>query len=288
MTGEVIGICGTGRMGSAMARRLAANGFSVVLWNRSGVPDALAAETGGTVARSLTVMAREADIIITSLINDEAVKGVLDTLTATSLPGKLVVETSTVSPTVLRDASAAIKAKGGTAIDAPISGGPELIAAGKAGLYIGGAKIDFDRFLPVAETLSDRIHHTGSLGTGAAAKIVNNMMLCGYWEVLKEAMMTGKKAGLSVEKMLDILVTSPSGSPALKGRTPRILGQDTSVGFPVTGALKDATLFAAVADSLGIDTPAIDAARKSYADCLEAGHGDEDLSAMVRTALSGD
>ncbi|WP_319517549.1 NAD(P)-dependent oxidoreductase [uncultured Martelella sp.] len=282
---ETVGICGAGRMGSAMARRLASAGFELVLWSRSGVPDELLSQTGAQKARNPAALAGKADIIITSLIDDDAVEEVLTAMMTTSLPGKLVAEMSTVSPKTLRRFSEPIKAKGGSAIDAPVSGGPELIADGKAGLYIGGANADFARFHPVAMALSDRVHHAGSLGMGAAAKVVNNMMLCGYWEVLKEALLTGREAGLPVETMLEILLTSPGASPALRGRIPRILGEDKSVGFPVRGALKDATLFARVADSFGIETPAIDAAVKSYTHCLEAGHGDEDLSAMVRTAL---
>ncbi|AMM85363.1 NAD(P)-dependent oxidoreductase [Martelella sp. AD-3] len=282
---EVIGICGIGRMGSAIADRLAAKGFRLVLWSRSGVTDEFADRNRAEIALNLASLAFKSDIIITSLINDGAVDSVLSKLVETSLPGKLVVETSTVRPDTLRRFSEKIKAKGGSAIDAPISGGPELVREGTAGIYVGGATIDYKRYLPVAEALSDRIHHTGSLGAGAAAKIVNNMMLCGYWEVLKEALMTGKKAGLSVETMLDVLLTSPGGSPALKFRAPRILGEDKSIGFPAKGALKDATLFAEVAKSFGIDTPAINAAVESYRTCIADGHGDEDLSAMVRTAL---
>ncbi|WP_174802074.1 NAD(P)-dependent oxidoreductase [Martelella limonii] len=283
---EVIGICGMGRMGTAMARRLSAFGFPLVVWSRKGVAMELASETHAEVALTPAALAHKADIIITSLIDDAAVEAVLEALLTTSLPGKLVVETSTVSPTLLKRFSGGIKAKGGSAIDAPISGGPELVIDGKAGLYIGGADIDFERFLPVAETLSDRIHHAGHLGTGAAAKIVNNMVLCGYWEVLREALLTGKRAGLSLDKMLDILMTSPGGTPALKTRAPRIRGEDRSVGFPVRGAVKDATLFASVADSFDVDTPAIDAALANYKACLESGNGDEDLAAMLRTALA--
>lgn len=285
---EVIGICGLGRMGSAMARRLSGYGFPLVVWSRSGVSAAFASETHAEIAPDPASLAGKADIIITSLIDDAAVESVLQALLTTSLPGKLVVETSTVRPDLLKNCSAGIKAKGGSAIDAPISGGPELVVSGKAGFYIGGANVDFARFLPVAETLSDRIHHVGPLGAGAAAKIVNNMALCGYWEVLREALLTGKRAGLGLDSMLDILITSPAGAPALKARAPRIRGEDRSVGFPVRGAVKDATLFASVADRYDVDTPAIDAALANYRACLEDGKGDEDLATMLRTALAGD
>ena len=152
----------------------------------------------------------------------------------------------------------------------------------------------FPKFCPVTIQWPVRLFATANssvdslLGTGAAAKIVNNMVLSGYWEVLREALMTGKRAGLSLDKMLDMVMTSPGGTPALKARAPRIRGHDRSVGFPVRGAMNDATLFASVADSYDVDTPAIDAALASFKACLENGSGDEDLAAMLRMALSQD
>ena len=137
----------------------------------------------------------------------------------------------------------------------------------------------------MAEAIAARVIHVGGLGAGATAKVFNNMMLCGYWEVLKEAMLTGREGGLSLEQMVEILSGSPAASPAFKGRIPVLLGETDSVGFSVAGVVKDAVLFAEVARNAGVDAPALDAALQSFRDAAAAGHGGADLAMMVRSAI---
>ncbi|TWF52951.1 3-hydroxyisobutyrate dehydrogenase [Neorhizobium alkalisoli] len=282
MKTERIGIIGLGRMGQAMATRFSRLGFSVSGWSRSGIDPALAEEIGMHRAVDIPALVAASDIVILALLDDQAVHTVLDALATVDLSGRLVVDTSTVSPQTLRGRAAGMEAAGARLLDAPISGGPEMLLSGKVGLYIGGDKADFDRFLPLAETLSDRIHHAGGLGDGAAAKLVNNMMLMGQWQNLKEALILGKKAGLTSAKILEILSGSPAASPAFKSRLPVILGETDAVGFPVSGAIKDGRLVRDVASVLGIDTPAMAASLKSFEAAAEAGFGDADLATMVR------
>ena len=109
-------------------------------------------------------------MVLLSLSDDAAVAEIVGQLGRGDLAGKLIVDTSTVSPDTLRRLAGAIGEAGGAALDAPVSGGPDLVLAGKAGFYIGGAQADFERFRPVAEAMSNRIHHVGALGEGAAAK----------------------------------------------------------------------------------------------------------------------
>lgn len=277
-----IGIVGLGKMGSAIAKRLAGSGQSVCGWTRRGVDRALATELGISAAADVGALVAKSDIVILSLFDGEAVGEMLEVISAHDLVGKLIVETSTVSPDVLRGKLSNIKKKGGSAIDAPISGGPELIAQGGVGIYMGGAKADIARFMPIAELLSDRIVHVGAVGDGAAAKIVNNMMLAGQWETLKEALQVGKRSGLSLETMIGILTNSPSATPAMKARAPIILGQSERVGFQITGVIKDAELFVATAQRLGVEAPAVKAALASYKGARDAGLGDKDLATMVR------
>lgn len=283
MTKPRIGIIGLGRMGRAMATRLAANGFSVTGWSRSGVSEDLTANI--SAAPSISNLAEVSDVIILALLDDAAVHSVTTGLAALGLSGKLIVDTSTVSPLTLRSHQAAIEDQGGRLLDAPISGGPETLLAGKAGFYIGGHEEDFRRFLPVVEILSDRIHHVGALGHGAASKLINNMMLTGLWESLKEALQLGAKAGLSREKMIEVLSGSPAASPAMKGRLPVVLGETDHVGFPVSGVIKDVSVVRDYAAHLDVPIPAMKAALTSFQHTAAAGHGDADLATMVKLAL---
>jgi 3-hydroxyisobutyrate dehydrogenase len=277
-----IGILGLGRMGRAMAERLTQHGFAVAGWTRSGI----AADHAGPFAAHASAVdaAAASDIVLLSLSDDAAVTEVVGALVRSDLTGKLIVDTSTVSPATLRTLAGAIGEAGGAALDAPISGGPDLVRAGKAGFYTGGAARDFERFRPVAEVMSNRVHHVGALGAGAAAKIVNNMLLMGFWGSLKEAVQVGKRAGLSAETMMQFLAGSPAATPLLAQRVPVILGESDSVGFTIAGVLKDGALFARTARDYGVPTPAMEAALASYRACAEAGLGEADFAVMVRTA----
>ncbi len=279
-----VGVIGLGRMGTAMAERLASQGFAVSGWTRSGLAPDKARAMGIRAVADITAIANAADVVLLSLTDDEAVTGVIRTLCRGDLSGKVIVDTSTVGPDTLRQQAAAIARAGGGALDAPVSGGPDLIAEGKAGLYIGGAAEDVARFTPVAQALSNRIHHVGEVGAGAAAKIVNNMMLMGFWETLREALTLGKRAGLDLDKMLEILKGSPAASGAFLHRLPVLRGESDAVGFSVSGVVKDGVMFRRTAEQYGVKVPAIEAAFAAYSAHAAKGHGEKDLATMVRTA----
>ena len=255
-----VGILGLGRMGRAMAARLTGQGFAVAGWARSGITTDQADAWSIAAQDTVAAVAAASGIVLLSLSDDAAVTEVVGQLVRGDLGGKLIVDTSTVSPDTMRRLARVIGEAGGTALDAPISGGPDLVLAGKAGFYIGGAAADFERFRPVAEEMSNRVHHVGALGEGAAAKIVNNMLLLGFWGCLKEAVQVGKHAGLSAETMMKFLAGSPAATPLLAQRVPVILGQSDDVGFTISGVVKDGAMFARTAQQYGIAVPAMEAA----------------------------
>lgn len=278
---ERIGVIGLGRMGSALAERLATQGATVTGWTRSGRVNI----TGARVVGSLEEVVNASDVLILSLFDDAAVSDVLARLAMLDLSGHLIVETSTVAPAVLRNAAPAIEASGGRAIDAPISGGPEMVRAGTIGLFVGGAPEDVARFQPVAALLTSRIVPVGPLGAGYAAKIVNNVALGGAWQAMIESMRLGARLGLDLETMVSILADSPATNPSFRTRVPKILGQDREVGFPVSGVLKDQELFLRIAESVGADLPALSAARANFAQVASEGHGADDLASVIPRRL---
>jgi 3-hydroxyisobutyrate dehydrogenase-like beta-hydroxyacid dehydrogenase len=278
---ERIGVIGLGRMGRAMAERLAAQGCAVTGWTRSEK----SAVPGVVTADSLEAAVAAADVLILSLFDDAAVRDVLARLARLDLAGRLFVETSTVAPAVLRDAAPAIEAAGGRVIDAPISGGPEMVRTGTIGLYVGGAPEDVARFQPVAALLSSRVVPVGPLGAGYAAKIMNNVALGGAWQAVIEATRLGARLGLDLDTMVGILADSPATNPSFRTRIPKILGQDAEVGFPVSGVLKDQDLFLRIAESVGASLPALAAARASFGRAAADGHGDDDLARVIASNL---
>lgn len=279
-----VGVVGLGRMGNALAERLAAHGIRVYGWTRSGLTEEKATTLGISACEDLDSLASQSTLIILSLLDDAAVTGVIGDLLNHDLSGKLIVDTSTVSPDTLRALFPKIRDAGAGAVDAPIAGGPGMVLDGTAGYYVGGSADDMDTFRPVASLLSERVIHVGGLGDGAAAKIVNNMMLAGFWQSLKEAVEVGKASGLSLEAMIELLSESPVSNGAFLHRRPVLLGESETVGFSVNGVIKDIALFQKTAAALGVITPTMDAAIDSFIAHREAGHGEADLVTMVRAA----
>jgi len=282
---ERIGVIGLGRMGWALAARLSSQRLDVQGWTRSGADPAKAKDDGFAVAADLEDLVAASDILILSLFDEFAVREVLAKLASQDLSGKLVVDTSTVPPQVVRDCETAIKAAGGGLIDAPISGGPEMVAASTAGLFIGGAESDVERFWPIGEAASDRMVLVGSLGAGAASKIVNNVALAGAYQATLEALRMGHQMGLEFDMMLAFLEKSPGITPMFKSRIARVRGEDADVGFSVDAAGKDTRLFLAVAEELGERVWALKGVAQSVQDGIEAGLGDLDVAALVKHQL---
>jgi len=277
-----IGVIGLGRMGGAMAARLVSQGVPVTGWTRSG-----RAVAGVAQAPDLVALVGASDVLILSLYDDAAVAGMLDALLALDLAGRLVVETSTVAPNVLKSRADDFAVAGAHVVDAPISGGPDLVAAGTCGIFIGGAPEASARAKAALSALSPRIFHVGPLGTGLVMKTVNNALMQSYTAGLVEQLRVASRAGLSLETALHIVCGGPAGIPMVRDRLPKILGQDDSVGFPVSGVAKDNAVFQRVAADAGVETPTLKAAGAMLADAIAAGLSDADIAAVLARAYRG-
>ena len=207
---ERIGVLGLGRMGSAMARKLAASGATVTGWTRSArTVDGVAA------APDLAALVQASDTLILSLYDDAAVTEMLDALLQHDLAGRLILETSTVVPQILIDRAGAFAAKGAQVADAPVSGGPEMVAAGTCGFFVGADPEVAERAMPVLTAISPRVLHMGSLGVGMAMKTINNAMLQIYIAGLCEMLPIAKRAGISMEDALGVADQRARGNTLL-------------------------------------------------------------------------
>lgn len=274
-----IGVIGLGRMGAAMAQRLASQGVPVTGWTRSG-----RAVEGVAPAPDPATLVAASDVLILSLYDDAAVAEMLDALLALDLSGKLVTDTSTVVPALLTSRAPRFAAAGAMVADAPVSGGPELVAAGSCGFFIGGAPEAAARAQAALSPLTHRIFHVGPLGTGLVMKVVNNALMQSYTAGLVEQLQVAARAGLPLETALTILSGGPAGLPMVRDRVPRILGQDASVGFPVSGVAKDNAVFRRVAAEAGVATPTLDAFAAILSQAMADGLEGADIAAVMRRA----
>jgi 3-hydroxyisobutyrate dehydrogenase len=278
---EKIGVIGLGRMGSAIALRMQSQGHPVTGWTRSG-----RTIDGVTTTSDIADLAAQSDTLILSLLDDTAVGTMLDALLACDIQGKQIIETSTVVPTLIQDRIARIQDKGATAVDAPISGGPELVAAGACGVFIGGDDDAAARAQKTMQALSGRIFHVGPLGSGLVMKTINNSILQYYFSGMNEMMPLAKRAGLPLKTVLGILCGGPAGVPMVRDRIPKILGEDTSVGFTIAAGRKDNDVFQRVAEAYGLATPLMAFTGERQDAAIAAGMGELDPAALISAAFS--
>lgn len=132
------------------------------------------------------------------------------------------------------------------------------------------------------EPISASVHHLGGPGNGARMKLVGNLLVASQLEALGEALTLAKKADLPLRGVLDVLAVTDFRTPIYDGVGAAVLADDYSTNFALWLMRKDARLIAEFAGSLGVDTPATDAARQTIERAVEAGYGDENASALIK------
>jgi 3-hydroxyisobutyrate dehydrogenase-like beta-hydroxyacid dehydrogenase len=273
-----VAILGTGKMGSAIATRLSAAGFEVVLWNRTrSRAEALGV---GTVADTPAAAARKADVVISSLTGPEAVLaaylGPDSALSAGA--GRLFVEMSTAGPDLVSTLAAAVATAGGTLVDAPIVGAPPLVRAGEAGILAGGADVDVALATGVLAELGT-VRHVGPLGSGARLKLVANSMLADVVLAAAELQVAGEDAGLDPADVFWVLTRI---APALEARRAGYLeDRHAPTMFALRDLRKDLRLALSLFGRVSARTP-LTRSSSRLINAAAALTPDLDISAVVR------
>jgi 3-hydroxyisobutyrate dehydrogenase/2-hydroxy-3-oxopropionate reductase len=273
-------------MGGSMAHALAAAGFEVVCWNRT--PDAaaaLAAELGGRAVASPAEVARSADVCVSMLADGAAVAAVFggpDGLVAGARPGNVLVDSSTVPPSTIRQFEAAARRAGAGILDAPVSGSVGLARSGTLTIMVGGEAADVEAARPVLSALGSTIFHLGPLGTGAAMKLAVNTVIFGLNQALAEGLVLAEAAGIDRVRAYDVLAASAIGAPYVGYKRAAFIEPETApVAFSLDLAAKDLRLITAVATELGLALPQT-AANLAFIDAASVGgRGDRDFSKVA-------
>ena len=280
-----LAILGTGRMGTAFAKRMIEVGQPVTVWNRTAERTAAAAEAGATVAGDIAAAAA-ADVILISLTNAQAVGAVSDELINAGIAGKLVIDLSTLLPDETAEIGARITAAGADFVDCPVGGtvGPALNGAllGMA----GGTEAAFARAKPILDHLCKRVELLGPIGSGAHMKLAVNLPLAMYWKTLAEALAMLDGSGISTDMAVSMMADSSAGPAVLKNRGQVIIdtmgGTDQLGSFDIAGLAKDLDLAHAQAAKSGRALPLLEETRKSYADAMSAGLDRFDGASLTR------
>lgn len=270
-------------MGAPMARNLRRAGLLESVWNRSGdKARALAAELGVKAADTLPEFARTLDVIVVCVSADADVRAVIEGMRPGLRRGSLVIDCSTVSADTARWAEDQLRECGVRFVDAPVSGGVEGAQKATLAVMCGGQPEAFEAAKPVLAAMGKTIEHFGPAGSGQATKATNQIMCAGIIRACAEAMAFAEAHQLPLEKVVSTLGAGAGSSWYFVHRAPNMIRGSYPAGFRVRLHAKDLAICRDMAARLGVHLPVVDEMLAEYAELIERGFGDEDISATHR------
>jgi 3-hydroxyisobutyrate dehydrogenase len=278
-----VGFIGLGAMGSHMARNLHRAGMLAGVWNRTAAKArSLAAELGTSAPDSPADLAASVDAIVLCVSADQDVLDVVTAMAPGIKPGALVMDCSTVSSETARKSAEILKARQAAFLDCPVSGGTEGARDATLAIMVGGTEEAFERGRPVLAALGKTITHFGPTGSGQAAKATNQIMCAGIIEAVSEAMAFAKAQSLPLDRVVDTLGKGAGSSWYFVHRAPNMVRGSYPAGFRVRLHAKDLGICRDMAAHFGVTLPVVERMLDEYAELVERGYGDEDISATYR------
>ena len=279
-----LGFVGLGNMGSRIAQRLLDQRYHVHVYDRDSAKAETIAAKGGVVAQNIFELARTADVLLSCLTNDEAVRSVYTGsagVLSVARPGTIVLEMSTISPESSRELHRLGAQRGIEVMDVAISGSTPAAEQGTLTLLVGGSQDLFRAAEPIFQSVAKQYFLLGGAGSGTTMKLVVNTLLGLGMQAIAEAVVLGEKTGLDRKRLLEVLSKTAVIAPAHMGKLARIAISDYSPQFPLRLMNKDFELILKAAAGTQVRMPATEAA--FYVNSEELAAGDqEDFSAVLR------
>lgn len=282
---EHVGFIGLGIMGSRMAATVRRAGFPVAVWNRTrATADRWAAEHDGTAVDSPADLAVRCDVIVSVVVDGPQVAQVLfgeRGVVEAARPGLTCVDMSTIAPAEARAIGERLAGHGAGFLDAPVTGSAPKAADGTLTIMVGGAPETVERARPVLDAMGETIVHVGPVGHGQTVKVLSNALAAANVTALAQALLIGRRAGVDLERMVEVLPRSAGGSRMVDLKARPMLDRDFEPLFKLEHMLKDAGLALETARELGVPFPAAAQARELLSAGAGRGLGDRDFAAVV-------
>ena len=281
-----VGFIGLGTMGAPMARNVMKKGHRLVVHDTQGAAVQSLVDAGAHAATTPREVAASCDVVITMLPDAPDVERVAlgaDGIVEGIRSGSVYIDMSTIDPATTRKVGAAIAAKSASMIDSPVGKTADAAVSGTLTLMVGGPADVVARVRPVLDCMGTDFFHCGELGAGQTIKLINNLLATCIAEATFEALVTGRKAGLSLETMVSVFKTTMAWSSQLAIAMPkRPLAGDFSPGFMMKLAHKDCRLALQMTEMLGVAAPVGRATLASLAEGLQRGLADNDVGALLK------
>jgi 3-hydroxyisobutyrate dehydrogenase len=279
-----LGFIGIGNMGSRIARRLLEQGYQLIAYNRKRQAAEALVKHGAIVADSVALLASQADVILSCLTNDDAVKSVYTDpqgVFAYARRGSAIIDMSTVLPATSRELCELSREAGINCLDSPISGSTPAAEKGTLTLFCGGDEELFKAAEPIFTSIASQYFYLGGSGSGTAMKLVANTLLGVGMQAIAESVALGQKEGLDRHRLLEVLAHTAVIAPAHLGKLARADLGDYSAQFALRLMNKDFRLILESATAAKVPMPA--AAAAFQMNIAELGEDpDEDFSAVIK------
>lgn len=277
---------GLGVMGFPMAGHLARAGHELSVYNRSpNKTEAWVKQYGGRAMPTPAAAARDADMVMICVGNDDDVRSVTagsDGILSSLRPGGLLIDHTTASAKLARELYALAKHRAIDFLDAPVSGGQAGAENGKLTIMVGGDETAFTKAQPVLTCYARAVTLMGESGSGQLTKMVNQICIAGLVQGLAEGINFGLKAGLDMERVLDVISKGAAQSWQMENRGKTMIADQFNFGFAVDWMRKDLQICMAEAQHNGAALPVTALLDQFYARVQALGGNRWDTSSLIK------
>jgi len=281
-----VAFIGLGVMGYPMAGYISKAGHNVTVYNRTTAKaDKWVAEFKGSKANTPAEAADGAEYIFTCVVNDNDLREVTfgdNGIFKTIKKGAIYVDNTTASATIAREIYEFAKKNGFGSLDAPVSGGQAGAENGALTVMIGGDQADFDKVKDKIDCYSKKMKLLGGAGNGQLAKMVNQICIAGLVQGLSEAINFGKKAGLNMEDVIEVISKGAAQSWQMENRYKTMIDDQFEFGFAVDWMRKDLKIAMDEAKNNGSLLPVTEVVDKYYGEVQDMGGNRWDTSSLIR------
>lgn len=279
---SVVHFVGIGKMGLPMAGHLKAAGHAVTVSDPSEARLQLARSHGLQVADAGAAMAR-ADIIVSSLPNDAALREVAAQVAGAARRGAIYIDTSTVSQQASADVAQVLAAAGVFYLRTTVSGNNKMAEAAQLTVMASGPRAAYDSVLPLLKTLGPNQFYLGAAEQARLMKLVVNLMIAQTSAMLAEALALGRKGGLAWGDMWQVLGASAVASPIVKAKSAQLSQRDFTPTFTVEQMIKDLMLILGAGADSHVPLPQTALTFQLMQAALAQGDGQDDYAAIIKT-----
>jgi 3-hydroxyisobutyrate dehydrogenase len=280
-----VGFIGLGIMGAAMARRIAAAGYALHVYNRSFDKAQPLVEAGAQWHATPAALAQACDIAITMVGTPTDVRALYfdaGGLLAHARDGAILIDMTTSSPELAEKIALEAEMRGLHALDAPVSGGDVGAREGRLSIMVGGDGDTVAKVEPLLRCMGAQVVRQGGPGAGQHAKLCNQIVIASTMIGVCEGLAYAARAGLDPQTVLASIGGGAAGGFLLNNLGPKIVKSDFAPGFFIEHFVKDMGIARGEAERLGQPLPGLELAYRMYNDLADAGHAREGTQALAR------